>query len=94
MAYRMKHPKGKGFPFKESPLASHNDINPGDPRHEEFHYKDKNGDWQPKSAMHMEINKLMPEMSELDVLKVIKSSAGDPDALDKIKKRKEELKED
>ena len=68
--------------FQTSALKKHNDINPGDPRHEEFHYKDKNGDWQPKSAMHMEINKLMPEMSELDVLKVIKSSAGDPDACD------------
>tara|TARA_R110000824_G_scaffold46047_10_gene132703 strand:- start:2990 stop:3637 length:648 start_codon:yes stop_codon:yes gene_type:complete len=78
--------------FQSSALKRHNDINPGDPRHEEFHYKDKNGDWQPKNAMHMEINKLMPEMSELDVLKVIKSSAGDPDAIEKIKKRKNEIK--
>ena len=36
----------------------------------------------------MKINKLMPEMSELDVLKVLKSSAGDPDALDKINQLK------
>ena len=50
MAYRMKHPKGKGFPFKDSPLSSHNDIFEGDPGFEAQHWQDADGYWHPMSG--------------------------------------------
>ena len=81
----------------KSALKSHNDINPGDPGFMDHHIKNNDGDWVPMSgqqeAKYQNIKKLMPEMSSEAIHKILKSSANDPDAMEKIKKRKEEIKE-
>ena len=78
MTYKMKHPKGKGFPFKDSPLSSHNDIFEGDPGFEAQHIKNADGDWVPMSAAQEEefqkIKETMPDMSDEAINKVVSQS--------------------